>query len=89
MASSIKAALLQQVVIVLLLPMLFADRMHVLLICFASVIGFWTVLLIVRSRRPLGSERHDLILVQLGFYVFLVNAWLIGRCFFLLRHYLG
>jgi hypothetical protein len=86
-SDALKVGLWLQCIAILLLSSTFTDRWHVLEICVAALIGFWSTVLFIWFRRMDGFTKRDHSFFLWGYPAFLVVFWLAARFFFLWRHY--
>jgi len=76
----LKAVLWVQLILISCLAIFFADRWHVLEICAAALVGFWsTTLFIWFRRRQSGLTPREHLFLWWGYLPFLIAFWLIGR----------
>jgi hypothetical protein len=83
-ADAFEMAIGQQVIAFSLLVPAFVDWRHVLKICSAALIVFWSTVFFLWRRRPDGFTKRDLALIWWGYFPLLIIFWITARFYFVL-----
>jgi hypothetical protein len=77
----------QQVIAISLLVPSFVDWWHVLKICSAAIIVFWSTVFFLWRRRPDGFTKSDVALIGWGYFPLLIIFRIAARFCFLWAHH--